>query len=287
MALKVRGDLVVSSCGKTLDQLNAQINNNTSELNRYTPGDVSGSTFYTNGDTHYMKLGYIKCTLSVNDAYSNISLLISSAFYGIQHWSTDVVTIAQAQYVDSFSQRLGGNERQFYYSIDTTNKRINLYVAVWGGNGFGTWNVTVLNDMRATWVDEREFNLTKGSTWLQVNPKHYFKDLTLSSVAVTTSTTVQIGSFTIPFKGGYFISGNFPLNHYGQEGRSLHIQIKRNGTIIYETTSVYNVYAWTVSQCISYIQGFEAGDVITFHLGSSAAKNWACGESRVQFLKIS
>ena len=77
-------------------------------------------------------------------------------------------------------------------------------------------------------VDEDTLNST-----LEQKLEKTIKELTLSSVAVTTATTKQIGSYTITEAGTYLISGNIPLNYYGQEGRSMHVQLKKNGAEIW------------------------------------------------------
>ena len=120
----------------------------------------------------------------------------------------------------------------------------------------------------------------------KINAENTIKELTLPSVAVTTATTMQVGSYTITEAGTYLISGNISLNYYGQEGRSMHVQLKKNGEEFYSTTAVYNTYAWTVSQVVSHMVKLAKGDVITIHIGSSSAKNWSCGEGKIQFLKL-
>lgn len=120
----------------------------------------------------------------------------------------------------------------------------------------------------------------------KINTEKTIQELRLPSVSVTTATTKQVGSYTVTEAGTYLISGNFPLNYYGQNGRSLHIQLKKNGEEFYSTTAVYNTYAWTVSQVISYMTKFAKGDVLTIHISSSSAQNWSCGESKIQLLKL-
>ena len=111
-------------------------------------------------------------------------------------------------------------------------------------------------------------------------------EIVTNNVAVTTATTVQVGTYTIPSDGLYLITGNVPLNHYGQSGRSLHVQLKKNNEEIFSTSSVINTSAWTVSEGVAYTHEFKKGDVITIHLGSSTATNWSCGIAKFQFTKI-
>lgn len=114
----------------------------------------------------------------------------------------------------------------------------------------------------------------------------FIDEIITNSVAVTTATTVQVGTYTIPSDGLYLITGNVPLNHYGQSGRSLHVQLKKDGIEFFSTSAVLNTAAWTVSEGVAYVQEFKKGDVITVHLGSSAATNWSCGNAKFQFVKI-
>lgn len=112
------------------------------------------------------------------------------------------------------------------------------------------------------------------------------EEIITDAVGVTTTTSVQVGSYKIPSDGLYIITGNVPLNHYGVSGRSLHVQLKRNGAEVFSTSAVINTYAWTVSEGVAYSQEFKQGDIITIHLGSSAASNWSCGTAKFQFTKV-
>ena len=116
--------------------------------------------------------------------------------------------------------------------------------------------------------------------------ENVIQEVTTDAVGVTTATTIQIGQHTIPSEGIYLITGNVPLNHYGQSGRSLHVQLKKNGAEFFSTSSVINTSAWTVSEAVSYVAKFAKGDLITMHLGSSAAVNWSCGNAKFQFTKL-
>lgn len=138
------------------------------------------------------------------------------------------------------------------------------------------------------YLDERKVKIKElvDNNTLDKKITKKIKELTLPSVAVNTSTTKQIGSYTVEEDGIYLISGNIPINYYGQDGRSLHIQLKNNGEEFYSTTAVYNIYAWTVSQTISHICELKKGDIITIHYGSSAAKSWSCGEGKIQLVKL-
>lgn len=131
-------------------------------------------------------------------------------------------------------------------------------------------------------INENEIYMTSEGDYTEA----IINEIITNSVDVTTTTTIQVGSFTIPSDGLYLIAGNVPLNHYGQSGRSLHVQLKKNGTEIFSTSSVLNTAAWTVSEGVSYAHEFTKGDVITIHLGSSAATNWSCGVAKFQFVKI-
>lgn len=132
-------------------------------------------------------------------------------------------------------------------------------------------------------INENEIYMTPDNETYKDN---IVEEVITDTVAVTTSTSVQVGSYKIPSDGLYIITGNVPLNHYGVSGRSLHVQLKRNGNEIFSTSAVINTYAWTVSEGVAYSQEFKKDDVITIHLGSSAASNWSCGNAKFQFTKV-
>lgn len=93
-------------------------------LKSFLPQGSTASAFYS---TQYLQLGYVSCELAETNSWSNLTLLISSAFYGVQHWSTHLLTLAQASNVKGSYLKLGGNDRKFYYKKDTSNKRIYIY----------------------------------------------------------------------------------------------------------------------------------------------------------------
>ena len=111
-------------------------------------------------------------------------------------------------------------------------------------------------------------------------------EITTNEVTVTTASEIKVGTYTIPDDGLYLITGNVPLNHYGQSGRSLHVFLRNNGVDFFSTSSVLNTYAWTVSEVVSYVSDFKKGDVITIFIGSSSNVNWSCGTAKFQFTKI-
>lgn len=106
-----------------------------------------GSAFYANNDTHIMQLGYFNCT----DTYDNCTILVSSAFWGNQHNSIDIISVAQDTNTGTILHtikrlRVGGNNlRTFYYLIDNNNKRLYLFVKVTGGNSYGRWRIATLS----------------------------------------------------------------------------------------------------------------------------------------------
>lgn len=127
---------------------------------------------YASSDTHYMCLGYMNCTGN----YDALTLLITSAFWGNQHGSQDIITIQQSTNTNSTAVvqptvgrlRLGGStERSFYYYKDNTNLRLYLYVYVTGGNSYGKWNISYLGG-NASWVTAHSTNVTKGSSWVTI-----------------------------------------------------------------------------------------------------------------------
>lgn len=135
-------------------------------LKEFLPAGSTKSPFYT---THYMKLGYISCALEGSSDWSNLTLLFSSTFYEAQHWSTHLLTLAQAKNIEANYIKIGGNNRNFFYKKDDTNKRIYIYAYVDGGNGFGNWIITLLSQWQCRWVTEIEFNVTKEDSWVEIS----------------------------------------------------------------------------------------------------------------------
>lgn len=134
-------------------------------LKDYLPKVNMGSPLYT---THYMQLGYINCTLRQDAHWSNLTLCINGSFYGVQHWSTHILTIAQASNVKANAIKVGGDGRSFFYKVDSTNSRIYIYAGVWGGNGFGYWATSVLNRLCCSWVSEVVHNVEYEDTWVAI-----------------------------------------------------------------------------------------------------------------------
>lgn len=127
---------------------------------------------YVPSDTHYMCLGYMNCTGS----YDSLTLLVTSAFWGNQHGSQDIITIQQSTNTNNTARiqtnvgrlRLGGSyERSFYYYKDDSRFRLYLYVYVIGGNSYGRWNISYLGG-NATWVTDHQENVTKSSSWIGI-----------------------------------------------------------------------------------------------------------------------
>lgn len=127
---------------------------------------------YVPSDTHYMCLGYMNCTGS----YDCLTLLVTSAFWGNQHGSQDIITIQQSTNTNDTARiqtnvgrlRLGGShERSFYYYKDDSRFRLYLYVYVIGGNSYGKWNTSYLGG-NATWVTDHQENVTKSSSWIDI-----------------------------------------------------------------------------------------------------------------------
>lgn len=127
---------------------------------------------YVPSDTHYMCLGYMNCT----NSYDCLTLLVTSAFWGNQHGSQDIITIQQSTNTNNTARiqttvgrlRLGGSyERSFYYYKDDSRFRLYLYVYVIGGNSYGRWNISYLGG-NATWVTDHQENVTKSSSWIGI-----------------------------------------------------------------------------------------------------------------------
>lgn len=122
--------------------------------------DSKDGGFYVTNDSHILKLGYVTC----NGSYGSAVLLVSSTFYGAQHGSTDIIHIYNhlvdgVVMADLGRTRVSGS-RDFYYTIDATNKRVYLYVKVTGGNAYGVWNISTLQIENVSWATSLEANQT-------------------------------------------------------------------------------------------------------------------------------
>lgn len=146
---------------------------------------------YVSSDTHYMCLGYMNCTGS----YDSLTLLVTSAFWGNQHGSQDIITIQQSTNTNDTARiqttvgrlRLGGSsyERSFYYYKDDSRFRLYLYVYVTGGNSYGRWNISYLGG-NATWVTAHQENVTKSSSWIGIG----YSAQVASATKLQTSRTI-------------------------------------------------------------------------------------------------
>lgn len=123
------------------------------------------SQMYATGDTHILELGYLKCDAS----YQNLTLYVTSAFWGNQHGSADFINIQQdiagdtpAVKANIRAIRIGGSHDRIFYAVkDQTNKRLYIYVKVEGGNSYGKWNVSIVqcSSGYAAWVSEITANV--------------------------------------------------------------------------------------------------------------------------------
>lgn len=156
---------------------------------------------YVSSDTHYMCLGYMNCT----GYYDSLTLLVTSAFWGNQHGSQDIITIQQSTntYDTPTIQttvgrlRLGGSyERSFYYYKDDSRLRLYLYVYVIGGNSYGKWNISYLGG-NTTWVTAHQENVTKSSSWIGIeySAQVNYANIAASATKLQTSRTIWGQSF--------------------------------------------------------------------------------------------
>jgi hypothetical protein len=110
-----------------------------------------GAAAYVSGDTHIMYLGYLEVS-----NYGNTTLMISSSFWGNQHNSVDLITIANDFNTngDTLTQAtvqrvmIGGSyERKFFCKKETNGNilRVHLTVYVEGGNSYGNWYISIPN----------------------------------------------------------------------------------------------------------------------------------------------
>ena len=135
-------------------------------LSNYLPKGSAASAFYS---SNYLQLGYISCNLSQENSWGALCLSIMNTFYGVQHWSSNIISLAVAHTVKPSQLYLGGDSRTFYYKIDTTNKRVYLYAYCTGGNGFGNWVISVINRWQCYWTTEIVHGVTREDSWQTIN----------------------------------------------------------------------------------------------------------------------
>lgn len=135
------------------------------KLSDLLPTGSNQSSLYS---TNYLQLGYFECSGVAYTGWSTITLLISSTFYGVQHWSSHLVTIAQAGNIEASQIRIAGTSREIFYKNDSTNKRVYVYARCTGGNGFGHWSIAPLNIWNCNWVTEIVQNINYEDSWIQI-----------------------------------------------------------------------------------------------------------------------
>lgn len=142
----------------------------------------------TDVDTHILKLGYFTCT----KVYDNLVLLITSSFYGAQHGSSDIITAYQDSNGGSIHLVINrirlGSSREFYYKIDEANSRIWLYAYVKGGNSYGQWNISTIQQCNTQWNNDLVKNFSLSESDKKVIPDY----LALSSHTHDCLTNAEI-----------------------------------------------------------------------------------------------
>lgn len=147
----------------TFDTFNGYLNG--SALNAKTLAQYQWSTqMYATDDTHILELGYLKC----DNSYQNLTLYVTSSFWGSQHGSADFINIQQDMAggptvrANIRAIRIGGSHDRVFYAVkDQTNKRLYIYVKVEGGNSYGKWNISVVqcSSGYTAWVSEIAANV--------------------------------------------------------------------------------------------------------------------------------
>lgn len=160
----------------------------------------NGGTGYVTNDTHIMQLGYMTCS----STYDSLTLQFQSAFGGNQHGSSDIIWLcqdlntngAQAVQVSACRLKIGyhGNNRIFYYKIDSTNKRVYLYVYVTGGNSYGRWISQIISSSNPNmWVSEIKFN--QPNTGLTTIQERFEFESVYSATRLSTPRQINGTSF--------------------------------------------------------------------------------------------
>lgn len=160
----------------------------------------NGGTMYVTNDTHIMQLGYMTCSSS----YDSLTLQFQSAFWGNQHGSSDIIWLcqdlntngAQTVHVSACRLKIGyhNSSRTFYYKIDSTNKRVYLYVYVTGGNSYGRWISQIISSSNPNmWVSEIKFN--QPNTGLTTIQERFEFESVYSATRLLTARKINGTSF--------------------------------------------------------------------------------------------
>jgi hypothetical protein len=146
--------------GTTSGTFSGDLSGNATSATKLSVSNLGNIQYVTN-DTHILKLGYFTA-----NNYAHATLLVTCEFWGNQHGSSDIIDI---QLDNSNSGilvftigriRVGGNvTRTFYYKQDG-NSKIYLYAYVTGGNSYGQWSISKIQDTKDTFVAEFQANFS-------------------------------------------------------------------------------------------------------------------------------
>lgn len=139
------------------------------KLNNLLIGSIGENIGYVNNDTHIVQLGYFNVN-SFN--YSSANLIVTIAFWGNQHNSTDIISInadrnTNKDYYAQFTiTRVNltdnTNQRIFYYKRD--GAFVRLYMEVHGGNSYGRINIKLLSSSYINfWITELKYNVSNSN----------------------------------------------------------------------------------------------------------------------------
>ena len=197
------------------------------KLNNLLIGSIGETINYVNNDTHIVQLGYFNVN-SFN--YSSANLIVTVAFWGNQHNSTDIISInadrnTNKDYYAQFTiTRVNltdnTNQRIFYYKTDGTFVR--LYMEVYEGNGYGRINIKLLSSSYINfWITELKYNVSNSNftkiTYGGRIQHSYTTDTCLGNAASATKLQTPRTIWGQSFDGTGNIDGTLTITNSGSD----------------------------------------------------------------------
>ena len=172
----------------------------------------TGGATYVSGDTHIMLVAEI----NIDTAYGTYVILLSNVFWGHQHYSALQLHIACTNNDNSGNKSprcsvhvmslVGSHARGVRYKIE--NNKAYIFIEVYGGNGYGRWASTILQNYNRITTDNAN---TTGNIKLKFAFNQANSGLTAASYDNYINAASLAASRTLwgqPFNGTANVSGN-------------------------------------------------------------------------------
>lgn len=201
------------------------------KLNNLLIGSIGENICYVNNDTHIVQLGYFNVN-SFN--YSSANLIVTIAFWGNQHNSTDIISInadrnTNKDYYAQFTiTRVNltdnTNQRIFYYKRD--GAFVRLYMEVHEGNAYGRINIKLLSSSYINfWITELKYNVSNSNftkiTYGGRIQHSYTTDTCLGNAASATKLQTPRTIWGQSFDGTGNVNGTIYINNSDSENGAI------------------------------------------------------------------